>query len=56
MGVKNGGQKQWTEENGGKYVRQPRFFKNCRAAEKKKNKAFENVGSSIPGNDSNKSK
>jgi hypothetical protein len=23
------------EDNGGKYVRQPRFFKNCRATEKK---------------------
>jgi hypothetical protein len=31
------GVKRWrTEENGGKYVRRPRFFKNCRATEKKR--------------------
>jgi hypothetical protein len=37
-GVRDGGQKQWTEENGGKHVRRPRFFKNCRATEKKRKK------------------
>jgi hypothetical protein len=40
MGVKRWRTKQWTEENGGKYVRRPRFFKNCRATEKKKKKNF----------------
>jgi hypothetical protein len=38
MGVKRWRTKQWAEENGGKYVRRPRFFKNCRATEKKKKK------------------
>jgi hypothetical protein len=38
MGVKRWRTKQWTEENVRKYVRRPRFFENCRATEKKKNK------------------
>jgi hypothetical protein len=30
---RDGGQRQWTEENGERYVRRPRFIKGCRATE-----------------------
>jgi hypothetical protein len=33
MGVKRWRKKQLIEENGGKYVRWPGFFQNCRATE-----------------------
>jgi hypothetical protein len=33
MEVKRWWKRQWTGQNGEKYMRRPRFFKNCRAME-----------------------